>query len=594
MNNNTPAQTQTIESLDLNLSKIFSDFYIVPSFQREYVWGEEQVEQLLHDIFDEFSDDGQTSEYFIGSIVVCPSANGGVLELIDGQQRMTTSYIFLCAVRDYLKAIGSAPPDILGQQIAATSMNDEGEEVFRFRVSLQYEDSCGLLEEIARGMDNLDGAAKTTRSVANILNAYQTIRTFLNTEFGQDAADTRRFYAYFTNRVKLVRIKTQSVAHALKVFETINDRGVGLDSMDLLKNLMFMRANNQQFDKLKEKWKELIDTLYRAREKPLRFLRYFIFANYDIDRLREDQIYRWFVDNEKKCGFAANPLAFVDKLQSAAHAYTQFVNGRNFDGTTNRYLVNIHYLSGAARQHLILLLAGKHLSSVEFTELCRQLENLFFAFIITREPTKEFERRFARWAVVVRNTNSRTELDEFINTQIKPAKENLTSRYRLALESLRESSIQKYRMRYILGKFAQYINESAYGNSEGELNQYISNLVDVEHILPQSPKADVLAEFDKPQEIYDYIPRLGNLTLLERSINSSIGNGRFAAKKEPYHQSKFLLTRSITEKVAVGVNTAIDRAVKDLLTFDEWTSEAIELRQAMLAQLACHVWDMPT
>ena len=91
------ASVQSIESLDLTLAKIFNDFYVVPSFQREYVWETEQVEQLLNDIYDEFTEDQGRTEYFIGSLVVCPG-NDGTLDLIDGQQRMTTSYLFLCAV----------------------------------------------------------------------------------------------------------------------------------------------------------------------------------------------------------------------------------------------------------------------------------------------------------------------------------------------------------------------------------------------------------------------------------------------------------------------------------------------------------------
>lgn len=97
---------QTIESLDLAVGKLFDDFYTVPSFQREYVWGEPQVEQLLQDIHTEFSsnDDGRDSEYFIGSIVVC-DAGDGTFDLIDGQQRTTTLYLLLCAIRDTIEQI---------------------------------------------------------------------------------------------------------------------------------------------------------------------------------------------------------------------------------------------------------------------------------------------------------------------------------------------------------------------------------------------------------------------------------------------------------------------------------------------------------
>ena len=64
-------------------------------------------------------------EYFIGSIVVCP-ASEGVLELIDGQQRMTTLFLALCAIRDGLEELGEKPPGALQPQIAATSTDAYG------------------------------------------------------------------------------------------------------------------------------------------------------------------------------------------------------------------------------------------------------------------------------------------------------------------------------------------------------------------------------------------------------------------------------------------------------------------------------------
>lgn len=81
--------TPTIESQDLTIAGVLQSFYVVPDYQREYVWETDQVEQLLGDIFGELGTRyaGSAPEYFIGSIVVCPG-DGGVLELIDGQQRM--------------------------------------------------------------------------------------------------------------------------------------------------------------------------------------------------------------------------------------------------------------------------------------------------------------------------------------------------------------------------------------------------------------------------------------------------------------------------------------------------------------------------
>ncbi|HUW95201.1 MAG TPA: DUF262 domain-containing protein [Anaerolineae bacterium] len=588
----TPAtQPQTIESLDLSLKKIFSDFYVVPSYQREYVWEGKQVEQLLLDIYDAFPESGQpTSQYFIGSIVVCPGEDT-VLELIDGQQRVTTAYLFLCAIRDYLAELQDEPLESLPPLIAAAHMDDIGREVYRPRVSLQYEDSVGVLEAIASGGEDVASIRLTTRSVTNIVRAYETIRAFLVGQFGQQASEVRRFFSYFINHVKLVRIRTQDVAHALKVFETINDRGVGLDSMDLLKNLMFMRADKPDFDRLKDRWKGLVDTLHRAGEKPLRFLRYFIFSSYEVDRLREDQIYGWFVENRDLCGYTSDPVGFVNRLHNAAEAYTKFVSGQNIDGSPNRYLANLRHLSGAARQQLILLLAGRYLSLQDFTELSRQLENLFFCYIVTREPTKEFERGFALWARELRRVDSTEGLKAFIDTHFRPAKQELSARFELAFQDLSESRIQKYRMRYILGKTTQYINELAYGATEINLAQFVDSR-DVEHILPQTPTPETIASFDKPEEIENYVHRLGNMTMLENAINSSLGNKAFDDKKDGYEKSHFLLTRTIAQRIQLG-DTRIDLAVQGLLTFDDWTSESIEKRQIMLAKLARSVWDMP-
>ena len=107
-----------IESKDLSIEDLYKDFYTVPDFQREFVWEREQVEKLLQDVHDEFYDeDGiiiKGSEYFLGSIVVC-RADDGTFSLIDGQQRMTTIYLVLCAIRDLTQRAQRATAQYLAQ-----------------------------------------------------------------------------------------------------------------------------------------------------------------------------------------------------------------------------------------------------------------------------------------------------------------------------------------------------------------------------------------------------------------------------------------------------------------------------------------------
>ena len=247
---------QRIQSEDISISTLFQSFYAVPDYQREYVWGADEVDQLLHDILSEMSDTdpGQAPEYFIGSIVVCPG-NNGLFDLIDGQQRLTTLYVTLCAIRDRLQAMDHGL-STLNSQIADSSVDASGKETRRYRLELQYEDSGDALISIAQGQE-IDSAV--TRSMKNIENAHDVITRFLTSEFGEDAELVSRFYGYLINKVKLIRIQTEDVAKALKIFETINDRGVGLNSMDLLKNLLFMKATPDHFDQLKDTWKNLAE-----------------------------------------------------------------------------------------------------------------------------------------------------------------------------------------------------------------------------------------------------------------------------------------------------------------------------------------------
>jgi hypothetical protein len=175
---------QSIQSQDINISDVFQSFYAVPDYQREYVWQSEQVEQLLSDIYAELNgaQPDKAPEYFIGSIVVCPGKDGG-FDLIDGQQRMTTLFITLCAIRDRFAALGLKPPGAIDPQIAATSSNSLGQDVFRYRLDLQYEDSGDVLIKIAeKKKDEVD--AKQTRSIGNILNAHNSVSVFLTQQFG--------------------------------------------------------------------------------------------------------------------------------------------------------------------------------------------------------------------------------------------------------------------------------------------------------------------------------------------------------------------------------------------------------------------------
>ena len=405
----------------------------------------------------------------------------------------------------------------------------------------------------------------------------------------------RVFYGYYNNTVKLIRIKTVDVAKALKIFETINDRGVGLDSMDLLKNLLFMKSNQNEFEALKRIWKELQDTIFEAGEKPLRFLRYFIFSRYSVEALREDEIYGWFSKNQKLCGYAEDSLKFAKELLDAAKAYGQFLKGCDPTGKQRPELQSLQFLGGsAARQHLILLLAGRHLPDALFSQLVREVENLFFVYVVSRENTRDFERNFARWAPELRNAKTPEELQQFLKQRIEPSKAALSDRFDDSFRRMTSAELQVYRLRYILAKLNQHVELSAYGETEGTrwLRNYVANEFQIEHIQPQNPCQQAVDEFGEAIDP-GIINRLGNLVLVEKPINASLGNKPYSKKKLVYPQSKLLLVHAISERPKIGVNTSVDRAVRDLESFSEWNEASVTARQAKLGELARVIWNIP-
>lgn len=229
----------------LDLEKCFKNFYVVPDYQREYVWEERQVNQLLSDVFDEF-DNNHNKEYFIGSTVVFKDNNGSY-ELIDGQQRTTTLFLIICALKSVYKE-WDLDTDTLDRMIKDKTVNALGDSIDKYKLELQYKDSSNILNIISSLSDrpeNLKGSAE------RLFNAYENIIAFLKQNFRKDKSEQlKKFFVYLYRKLKFIQIETPEINDALKIFETINERGIGLNPMDLLKNLIFRQVERNEFTKL--------------------------------------------------------------------------------------------------------------------------------------------------------------------------------------------------------------------------------------------------------------------------------------------------------------------------------------------------------
>lgn len=586
-------------------------FYIVPDYQREYVWTDKEVLQLLEDI-DEQIDSGTTREYFIGTVLVSPTDPKNHYEVIDGQQRLTTFFLLLCVLKHLFH--GASQGQTISDLISTSYTDSDGETRTTLKLEPRYENAGEVVSKLveldtdpqsARAAIQSAGIA-SFGSLESLVNAYSTLHRYLKDNY-DDAPKLKKYWGYLANNVVFIQISTD-VSSALKIFETINERGIGLNPMDLLKNLLFTQVKQAQFTQLKDEWKRITKPLEQGKEKPLRFLRYFLMANYVINNkrgdavVREDEIYDWLTnkDNAAICDYANRPFEFVRKITRNVEHYLAFSNGLGNDGKPSLAMDSLKRLAGGAFSlHYVLLLAVANFPKPLFDHFVTQLESFLFYYIFTKTPTKDLERSFSQWADELRAIaavsdpmKQKVQLNAFIAARFDT---NMAGKSQELVDALRRFtlySMQQYRTRYLLARLTQHV-EMAFSGSKtpGSLEPFTK--LEIEHILPDNPKEELRGKWatENPGANYDdFKNRLGNLTLLEKPINIVAGNDFYTAKQAEYRKSGNYLTRSLVELAIVGQNTSISRINEKLKAFSVWDAKTIEERQELLIALARDVW----
>jgi hypothetical protein len=601
-----------IENHKYSIEEAFREcFYIVPDYQREYVWTDKEVHQLLEDIGEQI-DAGTTREYFIGTVLVSPTEQKSHYEVIDGQQRLTTFFLLLCALKHLFQ--GEPQRQMLSGLISTSYVDSDGEVCTTLKLEPRYE-SAG---EVMAKLVELDTEPQAVRagiqaagitsfgSLENLINAYTALYRYLKDNY-DDTAKLKRYWGYLANNVVFIQISTD-VSSALKIFETINERGVGLNPMDLLKNLLFTQVKQAQFTQLKDEWKKITKPLEKEKEKPLRFLRYFLMANYVIKNergdavVREDEIYDWFIakGNAALCDYEAKPFEFVRKVIRNVDHYLAFANGLGNDGKTSLAMDSLKRLAGGAFSlHYVLLLAAGNFPKPLFDHFVAQLESFLFYYIFTKTPTKDLERSFSQWADELRAiaeagdpVKQKVQLNAFVADRFEKNMAGKSQELADALKRFTLYSMQQYRTRYLLARLTQHVEMAFSGlKTPGSLEPFTK--LEIEHILPDNPKAELRATWaaENPNAVYDdYKNRLGNLTLLEKPINIVAGNDFYKAKQAEYGKSGNYLTRSLVALTEVGQNTSISRINTKLEAFPEWNAASVEKRHTLLITLAQDVW----
>lgn len=600
-----------IDANVLSIEDLEKYYFVVPDYQREYVWeADKHIYQFLVDIDEEFeAHSNEQQSYFIGSIIVVKKDSK--YDVIDGQQRLTTIVISLCAMRNILEDLQKR--DQL-TDMSSSILDIVKKWLFKFdlktkstlsRLELQYDESNGYLDTV---IQKKVYEGEVTNSIEKMQKAYDRIFKHLQNYLNQETELFEEYVQYFLTNVNVVVIESDNLGSALKIFETINQRGAGLNAMDLVKNLMFSKANTDDFESIKIKWKQITTDLQACGEgdNPLRFLRYFMIARYHNGIIREDDLYSWIISREGKLKlqYETKPLNLVNEMTAAAKRYSHLVQATNSDSSSlgiNKYpnVAKIGYINKQrSRQHLMLLMAlDLNCNDDVINYLAQQIESFLFFANTLKMQTKNYERRFTDWAIKLRGKRDIEEIVELIDETMIPFLRSYLSEFKNSFLQIRHYDYNpQYRERYILGCLDTEICKQAGLNP---LSQDNIQKLQIEHILPQTlVNLEESDEFDE-EERDKYTFMLGNTTLLESQINQAINNYNdlstdwFGMKQTQYVNSNFVITKLLNDQYNIGKNTGLNRLKSKLnCQFDKWTKTSIEQRQQMLMELAFDHWQL--
>ena len=261
-----------------NVSQIFSNekivVYNVPKYQREYTWGPKEWDLLFNDTIE--NDNG----YFLGSIIcvdVSSSAMSEVnLEIIDGQQRITSLSILLLSLYSKLAKF----KNLLDEDESTDLMNikrelvvrKDGRNYPRITPQVQHSNQDDYFSLLCENGLIEDQEKKKNAGNRKIYKAFYHFSKMIDEYMIPEdektlLSDREKINKLFElankfNSAVLVLIEVETHKDAYMLFESLNNRGVPLSAVDLIKNLLISTSDsNGKAETTYEKWKKIISYL---------------------------------------------------------------------------------------------------------------------------------------------------------------------------------------------------------------------------------------------------------------------------------------------------------------------------------------------
>jgi hypothetical protein len=563
------SDTRSIDHIEVRpeyLHELFAKFITIPAYQREFDWTAKQGLSLFEDAYRDLVE--TKNGLFLNTLIVIPNGELNLeCSVIDGQQRLTTSYLLLAACRDVIRSLDQshAAVGILNQYLVGTF---NGKPVYR--IVSQHAAANAVLSAIAAGKECSPGAKPAVR--------YQDMHRLLARKvmdrFGEDVDAIAAFARDFLDHTKFAVIDAPE-DRAVEIFLRTNDRGMGLNALDKLRARLFdglaTAAARKTFFSEFNKFQELV---WASGESPNRLVLHLAAAlQPDAQAGLEASL-----DVLSKSG-ASDPIAFVrTQLLPAMQAYSHIVAGCRPDGTDCPALLDIAKLARLQKFKGFrpVLVAGRSLPTADFDVLADATRDLLWVLSIagSHPPTNEMH---------FRQSTSRLKRGDLAGALagIQEHKRKHGPAFWLNHRNMTYADLGDRGVRFVLGRCEQRIRSLTGAALSGRSAIDDFRDCDIEHILPQSPR--VTTGFLAPGSS---IVRLGNLTLLERALNRSVKNMPYGVKRADYENSNVFLTRSMTTSIAGGgKNNGFVRADQMLEQFPAWDDDALAQRESMLNRI---------
>lgn len=569
--------------------------YIIPKYQREYTWSKWQWEAL----FDDINENG--TGHFIGSIICIDQSTDALetseLEVVDGQQRLTTLSLLYAAIYSTIKELGKELED--EQQLELLNLKrrlvlKKDNETIKLEPSYQndnFHDYVAVLKDA-----KIVKEAELKRNAGNrkMFKAYRYFKSRL-TETTQsekneeipvfDVVELFKFLDKIGSAC-LVKIEVYSHSSAFTLFESLNNRGVPLSAIDLIKNKLLAKLEKDKIetlDKNFKKWNKFLQFLTDDYSIQERFLRQF----YNGFKHQKDigikgiplatrsnliQIFEKLIDND--------PKGIFDNLYSAAELYNRIITPEHEDNCSSvKYALNDLSRVGGAPAHvlLIFLLVNKKelISDIQFTKIIDIIVKFFVRRHLTDSPpTRDLPRHF----ITIIETVKGMDNGEVIYLAVRKSLITISKSDEEFAEKLKGNLYDENvgLTRFILCKIEEkeQTKESSIDLwARNDLNKFVFT---VEHIFPQgdnipdewikSIAGGDAKQAKKLQE--EYVHTLGNLTL--SGYNSKLSNMSFEKKRDRVddkgksigYKNGLFLNSELAYKTDWSINDITERTVK--------------------------------